>query len=212
MLVKDIVPTLSGEGKYTGYPTTIIRLYNCNLNCSYCDDIAEEEEKQKSITMKNLIEAVNRLGNKYVLITGGEPLLQKEEVIPFVYELLHIGYIPWIETNGSIAIEKESYRRSFGYCMDIKLPSSGMMNHNVYGNLEALQRIDEVKFVIGDYKDYMVACSIIKQYPTFAEIIFSPVMGKNGENIGKELAEWMISDKIKGVRLGLQIHHYLDIY
>ena len=210
LVVKEIVPSLSGEGKYTGCPTSIVRLSGCNLKCSYCDD-KPAEVKPRKISIMNVMNAVKQLGNKYVMITGGEPMLQKNEVIPLMYELASENYIAWIETNGSILLEKDHYRRSWSYCMDIKCPSSGMAEKNNYKNLANLLKNDEVKFVIADVGDYMFANSILRKYPTQATVIFSPVVSEDGTHNGRELAEMIISDKLN-VRLGMQMHKWLGIY
>ena len=184
MNIDYITSSLSGEGKYAGYPCTIVRFLHCNLKCSYCDNIVKVDDFRKAkMNLRRVVEIISKLGNKYVLVTGGEPLLQ-EDAIPLVYELANEGYIVWIETNGSIPIEKDEYRRSWSYCMDIKCPSSGEAQSNVYSNLKNLQSIDEVKFVINDYADYLFARGIIKQYPTKAMLIFSPMFDKEGKHNG----------------------------
>ena len=208
----EVESSLQGEGKYTGYPTTFVRLYGCNLNCAYCDSqYAVKSRKRRNASINTIIQAVNRFGNKYICITGGEPLLQ-EEVYPLIYELTYNGYIVTIETNGSVEIDKDNYSRSFSYCMDIKCPSSGMANRNKFSNLANLQSRDEVKFVISDFTDYVFAKGVIKQYPTNAQIIFSPVFDKEGNHNGKELAEWIQADKLSNVKLGIQLHKILGIY
>lgn len=209
--VEYITSSISGEGKFAGYPCTIIRLLGCNLWCTYCDNKVNVSDYRKTkMNLRRAVDIVSKLGNKYVLITGGEPLLQ-EETIPLVYELSNEGYTVWIETNGSVPIEKDEYRRSWSYCMDIKCPSSGMAQYNVYDNLRNLQGVDEVKFVINDYADYIFARGIIKQYPTNAALIFSPMFDEEGNHNGNSLAEWMLQDRITNIRLGLQIHKFLNV-
>lgn len=211
LVISEIFSSLQGEGKYTGIPTTFIRLYNCNLDCIYCDTkYASQQGKRKNASIENVINAVSKLGNNHICITGGEPLIQ-DEVYPLIYELVDKHYIVTIETNGSIVIDEDSYNRSFSYCMDIKCPSSGMASYNHYHNLTNLQAKDEVKFVISDYADYLFARGIIKQYYTRANLIFSPCFDENGEGNMKELAEWIEQDKIPSVRLGLQIHKLIGL-
>lgn len=94
--------------------------------------------------------------------------------------------------------------------MDVKCPSSGMAKHNIYENLENLGSRDEVKFVISDYNDYLFAKGVLKQYHTLASIIFSPCFNADGESNAKELAEWIIADKLN-VRLGIQIHKIIGV-
>ena len=135
--------------------------------------------------------------------------MQYDAVMALVYELSANGYIAWIETNGSIKLQGEEYRRSWSYCMDVKCLSSQMAASNKYENLALLHFNDEVKFVIGDFADFMFAVGVLKKYPTKAAVIFSPVHGKCGEG---ELAQWVLSErKLKNVRVGVQLHKILGV-
>ena len=210
LVLSEIFASLQGESKYTGTPTTFIRLYGCNLHCKYCDsEYAWKKGKRRNISLENLMSMVTQMGNKNVCVTGGEPLIQKD-TLPFVYELCYNNYVVSIETNGCVPIEKDHYARSFSYCMDIKCPSSGMAKKNCYGNMENLSARDEIKFVISDYNDYIFAKGVLKQYYTLAPIILSPCFNEAGESNAKELAEWMMADKINA-RLGIQLHKILGI-
>lgn len=208
--LSEIVESIQGEGKYTGIPTTFIRLYGCNMWCAYCDSVYARNGKKKNASIETIMNAAYKLGNKHICITGGEPLLQ-DDIYPLIYELVDRDYIVSIETNGSIPIEKDNYNRSFNYCMDIKCPSSRMASKNCYSNLANLHPKDEVKFVIADYADFMFALGVIKQYPTHAQIIFSPVFSE-GTNSGGELAEWMMENKLPNTRMGIQMHKLVGIY
>lgn len=210
--VSEIVSSIQGEGKFTGYPTTFIRLAGCNLNCGYCDTkYANNHGKKKRMSIQTILSYLFKMGNQHVCITGGEPLLQAD-VFPLIYELVERAYHVTIETNGAVAIEDDLYLRSFSYCMDIKCPSSGMSQKNIYKNLEHLMPQDEVKFVIEDINDYVFAKETIKKYPTRAHFIFSPVMSKNGASSAKDLAGWLLEDKIPKARLGIQIHKLVGFY
>lgn len=211
LIVHSIISTISGEGKYAGYPTTLVRLLGCNLNCSYCDTPSSLEvglnAKEKNVG--NVFSEIVRQGNKYIMITGGEPLLQYGPVLALVYELTSNGYIVWIETNGSVSIVEDHYRRTWSYCMDVKCLSSGMATGNKYKNLSLLHSNDEVKFVIGDFTDFMFAVGVLKKHPTKASIIFSPVYG---ECAAGELTQWVLSEKkLKNVRVGVQLHKILGV-
>lgn len=210
LCLSECFESISGEGRYTGYPCVFVRLYGCNLGCSFCDaKYAWKKGKKRRINLENMMSMINQFGQKYVCITGGEPLLQ-DDTLPLVYELCYFNYIVSIETNGSIPIDKDNYSRSFSYCMDIKCPSSGMAKHNVYGNLENLGTRDEVKFVISDYNDYLFAKGVLKQYHTMASVIFSPCFNEQNESNAKELAEWIVADKLN-VKLGIQIHKIIGV-
>lgn len=209
--VNEIVSSIQGEGKFTGYPTTFIRLFGCNLNCSYCDTkYALNRHNKKKMGIQSIIQSVFRMGNNHICITGGEPLLQ-ESVFVLIYELVEKGYEVTIETNGAVPIEETLYTRSFSYCMDIKCPSSGCSTKNNYSNLDVLKWNDEVKFVIADEEDYVFAKSVIRKYPTKAHFVFSPMMGSNPD-IAKNLAQWVMEDKIINAKFGIQLHKLVGFY
>ena len=217
MYITEIFSSIQGEGKYTGYPTTFVRLFGCNLfemspsyACKYCDEKHSMTGKRIKMHLGLVMDKIGALENKYVCITGGEPLMQ-EETMPLVYELLYNDYIVTVETNGTIPIEHCEYARSYSYCMDVKLPSSRTVlapDLNCYKNLGELKANDEVKFVISNIHDYEEAKRILKKYKTKASLIFSPV--NCDLELAREIMGWLMKDKLKA-KLGLQIHKLLEI-
>ncbi|NDH07801.1 radical SAM protein [bacterium] len=208
--VSEIVSSISGEGKYTGIPTTFVRLYGCNLCCKFCDTKYASKGKRKRLSIDTILNCVFKMGNKHICITGGEPLLQ-ESVYALIYELVERRYFVTIETNGSVEIPETLYHRSYSYCMDIKCPSSGESNKNNFANLARLMNHDEVKFVVKDREDYEFAKEVLKKYPTEASLIFSPCF-ESGKPIGAEVSQWILEDKIYKAKIGVQIHKILNIY
>lgn len=210
--VHEIFASIQGEGVDAGKPCTFVRLYGCNLNCSYCDQPQGKTDKHKK-SIGSVVTQVQRFGIPNVCITGGEPLIQWDTVYPLVLELTAMGFKVSIETNGCCPIDKDGYNRSFKYIMDVKCPSSGCANKNILDNLMNLQNKDEVVFVIANYSDYKFARKIIRQYPTQAALIFSPCFGKDNRPVinGTKLIDWMISDKLYNVRISIQMHKCLNV-
>ena len=206
----EIFCSIQGESSDSGLPCIFIRLYGCPIGCSYCDQ-PQSPENKKRISVENVINKVLKFkGVKNVCITGGEPLIHKE-VIPLTWELMHMGYKVSIETSGCVPIEDLGYRRSFKYVMDIKCPSSGVSEKNIFDNLLHLQTNDEVKFVIADRNDYDYMKNVLKKYPTSAQILVSPMFDENQKAvIGNELVEWIIEDRLN-VRVQLQIHKLINV-
>lgn len=208
--LSEVFSSLQGEGKYAGYPTTFVRLHGCNMLCTFCDTLyAVTGKRYKKVSVGYVVKAVHEMRNKHVCITGGEPLIQ-EDAWTLIYELVEKGYTVSIETNGGVELEQREFR-SYCYTMDIKSPRSGMEHMNLYSNLSKLTERDEVKFVVGDIEDYTFMKEIIRKFPTRAPIIVSPLfIGKNSE-IMKDIATWLVEDKIANVRMGVQLHKIVGV-
>lgn len=207
--VHEIFSTIQGEGYDTGIPCTFVRLFGCNLKCQYCDQ-PQFKDDLKKMSASKVIDEVRKLRVKNVCITGGEPLLQ-EEIFVVIYELVALGYNVSIETNGAIELEDYANVRSYKYVMDIKCPSSGVSDANLYSNLAKLHTTDEVKFVIANREDYDFMLKTLRKYPTKAKILLSPMFDyKNKQTIGKDLCEWVLKDRLN-VRIQIQLHKILGV-
>ncbi|MMZ46523.1 7-carboxy-7-deazaguanine synthase [compost metagenome] len=210
--LSEIFSSLQGESKYAGYPTTFIRLYGCNMLCTYCDTMyAVRGGKFKKKSLDYIMNAVKAMRNQHVCITGGEPLLH-ENTMPLIYELVERGYTVSIETNGGVDLSSHALMRSYIFVMDVKTPCSGMTEKNILSNLDLLGHRDEVKFVIADRADFDYALSVLKKFPTIAPVIFSPCFTSNNKStIMKDLSNWLIEEKPKNARLGIQIHKIIGL-
>lgn len=210
LFYQEIFASIQGESSDSGLPCIFIRLYGCPVGCSYCDQPQTIDQK-KRISIENIVNKVHKFkGIKHICITGGEPLIHKD-VLPLTWELLHEGYKVSIETSGCVPIEVSDYRRSYRYIMDIKCPSSGVSDKNIFENLLHLQANDEVKFVIADRADYEYMKKVLKKYPTSASILASPMFDKDQKAvIGKELVEWILEDKLD-IRVQIQLHKVIGV-
>lgn len=206
--VDEIFASIQGESSYMGLPTVFVRLFGCNVGCSYCDT---KQKERKKMSLENIVNEVrNYKGITHVCVTGGEPLLQ-DDCMPLVYELQCLNYQVSIETSGCVPIEKVYYHHSYKMVMDVKCPSSGVSGKNIYENLLSLQHGDEVKFVIADRADYDFMLKILRKYPTSADILISPMFGDDLKpKIGKELVDWIIKDGLKA-RMQIQMHKVLEV-
>lgn len=146
--VNDIFKSIQGESSSAGFPTTFVRLYGCNLKCSYCD---QPQESYREMTIRDILTEVKRLELYRVCLTGGEPLIQKNW-IALAYLLSKNFLQVTIETNGCCKIPYLPVR-NFHFIMDVKTPSSGERGKNLYSNLVNLNNKDEVKFVVKDEED-----------------------------------------------------------
>jgi len=207
MKISEIFYSIQGESTYAGLPCAVIRLAGCNLRCSYCDTAyAWEGGEEKSIS--EILETIVRYPTRLALVTGGEPMLQ-QSVHGLLRQLLARNYTVLLETGGQILLSEVDVR--VHKIVDFKCPSSGMMSHNDYRNVDYLTRNDELKFVIGERQDFDWACEIIRRYQLSARvgaILFSPVYGKLAY---ADLAQWVLDCGLP-VRLQLQLHKIIWPY
>jgi 7-cyano-7-deazaguanosine (preQ0) biosynthesis protein QueE len=106
----EVFASVQGEGVSAGLPSTFVRLATCNLRCSWCDtaytwdwERFERSEQVMECDVESLADAVWALAPKNVVITGGEPLIQKRNLVAFVERLKREGYRFEVETNGTIS-------------------------------------------------------------------------------------------------------------
>ncbi len=94
--VNEIFYSLQGEGYFTGTPAVFLRFSGCNLKCGFCDT---RHEDFTLMTQAEIIEQLKAYPSRHVIITGGEPSLQLDQIL---VDLLHDeGYFIQIETNGT---------------------------------------------------------------------------------------------------------------
>ncbi len=201
--ITEIFYSLQGESRTTGIPTVFIRLTGCPLRCSYCDT----EYAFTGGTWMSLDEIMTQVGEykaKYVCVTGGEPLAQKN-CIPLLGQLCDAGYSVSLETSGSIDISAVDARVS--RVLDLKTPGSAEQSRNLLDNLSLLTKHDQVKFVITSRADYEWSREMLREHEiaNCCEVLFSPAYGLIKS---EQLAEWILSDRLP-VRFQIQLHKLL---
>ena len=124
--VKELFPTLQGEGTHTGRAAVFCRFAGCNLCsgreedratavCKFCDTDfvgSDGDGGGKFETAQDLANAIESSWRstsagpqqRYVVFTGGEPLLQLDEQL--IEKLHQKGFEVAIETNGTIKVPK----------------------------------------------------------------------------------------------------------
>ena len=99
MRITEIYISIQGETQYAGLPCTLVRTTGCDLRCGYCDS-AFAFHGGTDMSLDQIMAEVARLGAPLVLLTGGEPMLQRE-LPELAGRLLRGGYRVMIETSGA---------------------------------------------------------------------------------------------------------------
>ncbi|PMP66152.1 MAG: 7-carboxy-7-deazaguanine synthase QueE [Thermodesulfobacterium geofontis] len=207
--ISEIFFSLQGEGPLIGYPTLFIRLFGCNLNCSWCDTpYAKGNNPHKEVEISEILSFWEKNFNSlpFITITGGEPLIQNP-VYNLMNAFLEKNCIVVLETNGSISLNRVP--KEVIKVMDVKTPSSNMDRHNLYENFKFLGKKDAVKFVIKDEKDFEFSLDIIDKFflTYYTQVFLSPAHPFLDP---KNLAEWILKTK-KPLRFQIQLHKVVGI-
>ena len=201
--ITEIFYSLQGEADSVGYPTVFVRLTGCPLRCQYCDTTYAFHGGDW-MSIDQVLGHVAEFAPRYVCVTGGEPLAQKN-CLPLLGELCDAGYRVSLETSGAMplaAVDPRVIR-----VVDVKTPGSREERRNRYEDLALLRSEEQIKFVICDRADYewsrekVAALELGKR----CSVLFSP---SAGQLPARELADWILADRLD-VRFQLQLHKVL---
>lgn len=214
----EIFETVEGEGTRAGFPTTFVRVFHCNLRCSWCDTTYSYAPEKPVFwaTIDEIIEQVQKTPNPNICFTGGEPLIHGKLSERLIQQLAALDFVHdiHIETNGAINLapfqrlreQDQKVQEKVRFILDYKLPASGEQDRMILENFSLLTDQDEIKFVIADRQDYLVAKEMIHKHVQQGIPLLGPVWGKLAP---QQLVEWILKDQLRHVKLNLQIHKYI---
>jgi 7-carboxy-7-deazaguanine synthase len=199
MRVTEIFFSIQGEGTRAGRPCVFVRFTGCDLRCTYCDTAYAFTGGQERSRAEILAE-VARHPCRLVLLTGGEPLLQRE-LPALAQDLLDRGYEVAVETHGQLPLG--GLPDGVVRIADVKTPESGELAKDLSW-LTALRPVDEVKFVVSSEDDFRWSLDVIRRHglEDRVTVLVGPVLGRVDP---RDLARWMLEDGLRG-RLNLQLH------
>src|SRR5712691_2120398 len=187
MNVMEIYRSVQGEGTLMGVPTTFVRFFACNLRCSWCDTkyswSVREGGTWESIAPQEVAARVHKLGARHIVLTGGEPTLQKE-LAQLVRILKDKGHHLTVETNTTVFPERVVPLIDL-WSLSPKLSSAGenYLRYPVIDRfLETLRSEQQQwKFVVRDDADEQNLRSLLGRYPTFAECQLPIILQPEGD-------------------------------
>lgn len=210
-------PTIQGEGPSAGRLAIFLRLAGCNLSCSWCDskyswDKTHEDFRSDKMTVEQIAEKLWDLcpknTNPILVITGGEPMLQGEELndlIPLIYFFPRIE----VETNGTITPNWLSHFPTLFFNISPKLSNSNVpfdkrintkfLRHFVFTDRAIF------KFVVQNSNDILEIEEIVNEAKIPNSLVWLIPLGISEQEISenmKNLAEiaiergWNISPRL----------------
>ena len=107
VFIAETFTSLQGEGMLVGVPSHFIRTSGCNLRCRWCDTpytswLPEGERRP----VEELVAGAETSGAAHVVVTGGEPLLQRE-IGELTRRLRQAGLHVTVETAGTVGPDFE---------------------------------------------------------------------------------------------------------
>lgn len=194
--VSEIFTSFQGEGPYVGTPASFLRLYGCNLNCEWCDtDISTYEILSVDEVLEILLTQMEFNNIKTLIITGGEPTLQMNEIIRLIDDLPEDIHVQ-METNGSI----------FEYLSEIDYVVSPKENkEEVFKNYYKYDNV-YFKFVIEKQEDIDEINDLKKKYNYDKTIWLQPEFNRDVE-IANLIRENF--PRLENIKLSVQTHKYL---
>ena len=224
----EIFASLQGEGPSAGMPVAFMRLSRCNLACTWCDtaytwhfegdnrphrDNTTLDRNANQIKLSPAEAAANiaTLGQKRLVITGGEPLMQCGPLADMLAILPDIEVE--IETNGTTKANSHVDIRVDQYNVSPKLGHSG----NPREAAIIPERMDFYasdpraffKFVIAAPVDVEEVLALQRTYGLLGKHIFLMAEGTTSQDL-RERQAWLSDLCLEyGLRMSDRLHIHL---
>jgi 7-carboxy-7-deazaguanine synthase len=100
--IAEIFHSIQGEGSLVGVPSVFVRTSGCNLRCVWCDTPYTSWHPEGDYwTLERILAAVEAYPARYVVVTGGEPMIARE-IVDLTRGLRARGRHITIETAGTV--------------------------------------------------------------------------------------------------------------
>ena len=108
MKISEVFSSIQGEGIHAGKPSVFLRTALCNLKCVWCDtkytwdwDNYDYSKEVHELPIEKVIEKIKEFDPKHLVITGGEPLIQQNDIASLLSKL-GSDYFVEVETDCTI--------------------------------------------------------------------------------------------------------------
>lgn len=177
MRVVEIFQSKQGEGLWTGVTSTFVRTVGCNLHCGFCDTTyaSWQSERGVDLAVEEIVGRAILLGNRHVILTGGEPMIQSETVM--LTELLaERKYTVTVETAGTVYLPIKCDLISISPKLSNSIPEGVseaiLKRHNTNRKrIESVRRLIaehpyQLKFVVDQPEDLLEVEEYLKELGT----------------------------------------------
>ncbi len=163
LLYNSLFLSFQGEGPKSGVLSVFLRTTGCNLRCSFCDTLYAVDsnfsnkwvKETPEIVVKKIKEIKDKASN--LVITGGDPLLQRDLIKEIIIESKNEFDSIEIETNGTLS-GRELFPFGLHFNVSPKLSNSGepyerRINISILKEFANYEK-SIFKFVVKDSEDF----------------------------------------------------------
>lgn len=192
----EIFESIQGEGLQSGRLATFIRLAGCNLRCPWCDTPESfQTDGRETLELNKLLDLIEKFSHSsFLVITGGEPLLQ--DLPTLIENLSKKGFEIAIETNGTLPLSK---------MVDWLTVSPKPPLYQIHPEL--LGKISELKLVVDDNLSYFRARELWNLVGNNVPLILQPESCRS--EMMEKILDWL--EKEPRWRLGIQLHKVIGV-
>ncbi len=213
----EIFRSIQGEGTNIGEISVFIRLSMCNLSCTWCDtpytwDWRNHDfyNEVMEISIPQAEKLILGFKTSHLVITGGEPLLQQNELIDLTTALKQRGFFNEIETNGTIVPTTKALESISQWNVSLKTNNSGnkIEKRQISDALNVFRELNNCyfKFVVVNPEDIEEICRIVDQFHFNPKNVILMPEGLNSATISKR-SEWVAEACINhGFNFSTRLH------
>ena len=179
--------SIQGEGRYAGVPMFFVRFSGCSRDCNFCD--SEFHKEGKLVLVDKLIDSIGHYRFRGdVCLTGGEPLLQRQEMNQIINHFVNEMYFH-LETNGDFLQEED--RCQFRY---IAISPKDVVTAQMVRKLTRLWHVDKY-----DIKVVTDLASVGKELIPYATMLMPLTIGeeKIDSSIRRQVWQYCIDHKLR---------------
>ena len=200
-----------------GQPAIFLRLALCNLSCKWCDtkytwDWKRHDPKSEIIEMEptEIEEEIRKYECKYLIVTGGEPLIQQKQLLPLLECHKNKDFNIEVETNGTIVPTRNLISLIDHWTVSPKLSSSG--NPRSSREVPAVYRFfaklpsSHFKYVVRNESDIVEVQKIMSEYSLTPQKIILMPEARDREGL-IERSKWLVEIcKSRGYLFSTRLH------
>lgn len=191
----EIFESLQGEGRNAGRPCVFVRFAGCNLSCPWCDT---DHTRRFALSRNDLIKEVKGFRAKSVILTGGEPTIQKG-MPELVAALKAEGYWVAVETNGTASEDEAPWLGFVDYV--------ACSPKAEFADTLRLARADEVR-VVASSESVADFCRRLRERIAATDYYVSPCDRSGDGSDGLATAKAVLG-RLDGWSLSVQLHKLL---